>query len=508
MRDGSPLGVHYIMFMPAILSLGTSEQQHYWLPRAWSCNIIGAYAQTELGHGTFIRGLEATATYDPTTQEFVLNTPTLTSYKWWPGGLGHTANYCIVIAQLYTKGKCHGVHSFIVQVRDEETHHPLSGIKVGDIGSKLGLNSVDNGYLGLDNVRIPRSHMLMKHAQVLEDGTYVKSKNSKLNYGAMMFVRTVIVRDTANFLSRAVTIAVRFSAVRRQCQLKSGEPECQILDYFTQQHKLFIAIATCHAIRISANKLWETYNAFNEELEAGSLEKLPELHALACCLKAVCTSDSTTLIERCRLACGGHGYMLSSNLPLTYGQATAACTYEGDNTVLLLQTARFLAKTWQSLDAVKLTPTVAYLRNTRESGFLNKWENTIECIIRGMQVVAMRKIQTSVEMLERRVLSGIPMEDAWNMTSLQVIILSSFYENLNRVQTTSSPELKRVLNQLVELYTVYWALEKLGDLLQILRSTIGAYDGPRQQNLPHISKTFYDGEIIICIKPLSVTCLR
>lgn len=42
--------------------------------------------QTELGHGTFIRGLETTATYDPETKEFVLHSPTLTSYKWWPGG--------------------------------------------------------------------------------------------------------------------------------------------------------------------------------------------------------------------------------------------------------------------------------------------------------------------------------------------------------------------------------------------------------------------------------------
>ncbi|KOB65548.1 putative peroxisomal acyl-coenzyme A oxidase 1-like protein, partial [Operophtera brumata] len=32
--------------------------------------------------------------------------------------------------------------------------------------------------------------------------------------------------------------------------------------------------------------------------------------------------------------------MLASNLPLTYGLVTAACTYEGENTVLLLQTAR------------------------------------------------------------------------------------------------------------------------------------------------------------------------
>jgi len=42
--------------------------------------------QTELGHGTFLRGLETRATYDPKTQEFILESPSLTAYKWWPGG--------------------------------------------------------------------------------------------------------------------------------------------------------------------------------------------------------------------------------------------------------------------------------------------------------------------------------------------------------------------------------------------------------------------------------------
>jgi alkylation response protein AidB-like acyl-CoA dehydrogenase len=45
---------------------------------------------------------------------------------------------------------------------------PLSGIKIGEIGTKLGMNATNNGYLGFDNVRIPREQMLMKNAQVLE----------------------------------------------------------------------------------------------------------------------------------------------------------------------------------------------------------------------------------------------------------------------------------------------------------------------------------------------------
>lgn len=53
-----------------------------------------------------------------------------------------------------------------------------------------------------------------------QDGTYVKSKNSKLGYGGMVFVRVVIVYDTVNYLSKAVTIATRYSAVRRQSQIR------------------------------------------------------------------------------------------------------------------------------------------------------------------------------------------------------------------------------------------------------------------------------------------------
>lgn len=82
--------------------------------------------------------------------------------------MAHTANYAIVVAQLYTNGKCHGIHPFIVQLRDEETHVPMPGIKIGEIGTKLGMNATNNGYLGFDHVRIPRNQMLMKNNKVLK----------------------------------------------------------------------------------------------------------------------------------------------------------------------------------------------------------------------------------------------------------------------------------------------------------------------------------------------------
>jgi acyl-CoA oxidase len=92
----------------------------------------------------------------------------------------------MVMAQLYTQGKCYGAHAFMVQIRDFETHKPMPGIIVGDIGPKIGANSNDNGFLRLNNVRIPRRNMLMKHAKVNPDGTFHKPIHEKLSYTGMM----------------------------------------------------------------------------------------------------------------------------------------------------------------------------------------------------------------------------------------------------------------------------------------------------------------------------------
>ncbi|CAH0562110.1 unnamed protein product [Brassicogethes aeneus] len=479
LKDGNPITLHYVMFIPTIMGQGNFEQQAEWIQKAWTCSIIGTYAQTELGHGTFIRGLETTATYDPKTEEFVLNSPTLTSYKWWPGGLGHSANFAIVVAQLYTQGKCHGIHPFIVQLRDEETHMPMKGIKIGEIGCKLGMNSTNNGYLGFENYRIPRTNLLMKNNKVLPDGTYVKSPSSKLTYGTMIFVRVVLVQDCASYMKKAVTIATRYSAVRHQSEMKPNCPEPQIIDYVTQQYKLFPYIAMSFAFQYSASWLWDIYNNVTGELESGQLENLPELHALACCLKAVGTADCAAGVETLRLACGGHGYMTASNLPSTYGLATAMCTYEGENTVLLLQTARYLIKIWQNKKNIQKLPTVRYLDNAL---FNNRsYEKSVSWILSALQQVAAAKIDLANKHINDRVRQGKAYEDAWNETSIELVaaadahcrtfLLDIFNLTVNNFQLIS-PELKAVLTDLLELYAVHTAIRMTGDLLRFT-NTIG-----------------------------------
>ena len=67
--------------------------------------------------------------------------------------MGKTATHALVFAQLYTPdGECHGMHNFVVPLRDTVTLEPYPGITVGDMGRKIALNAIPNGYVGFVNL--------------------------------------------------------------------------------------------------------------------------------------------------------------------------------------------------------------------------------------------------------------------------------------------------------------------------------------------------------------------
>lgn len=108
--------------------------------------------------------------------------------------LGKTATHVILFAQLITPdGINRGLHPFIVPIRDLDTHLPLPGINVGDLGEKIALNGVDNGFVTFDNYHIPRTYLLNRTADVTEDGQYVssfKDKNKRL--GIYIYISIIV----------------------------------------------------------------------------------------------------------------------------------------------------------------------------------------------------------------------------------------------------------------------------------------------------------------------------
>nr|XP_002741939.1 PREDICTED: peroxisomal acyl-coenzyme A oxidase 1-like [Saccoglossus kowalevskii] len=312
-RHGTAIELHSKMFVPTLIGQASEKQKRKWLPLEENLHIIGTFAQTELGHGTFVRGLETTSTYDPKAQEFVVHSPTLSSTKLWIGNLGKTVTHAIVMAQLITNGKQYGVHPFIVPLRSLENHMPLPGVTVGDIGPKMRFNSNDNGFLRLDHVRIPRDNMLMKHTRVLADGTYVKPPTNKLVYGTLVYARVGYLLTCTDCLAMACTIVSRYSAVRRQSEMQPGAREAHILDYQSQQLKILPYIATTYAFYTVERRVSGMYDRLQQQMATGNFSHRQKFNAVTAGLKGFVSYVTNSGIETCRLACVGHGYSHATN---------------------------------------------------------------------------------------------------------------------------------------------------------------------------------------------------
>lgn len=132
---------------------------------------------TETGHGSDVQSLETTATYDSATQEFVIDSATGSARKDYIGGAAETATVAAVFAQLTTDDENHGVHCFLVPIRDAQGND-LPGVTTSDCHYKGGLPGVDNGRIVFDHVRVPRENLLNRYADVEPDGSYRSSIES------------------------------------------------------------------------------------------------------------------------------------------------------------------------------------------------------------------------------------------------------------------------------------------------------------------------------------------
>ncbi|KAK6017818.1 hypothetical protein OSTOST_16653 [Ostertagia ostertagi] len=334
------------MFIPTLQAQCADDQMH-WLEKAMTKQIIGTYAQTELGHGTNLKKLETTATYDAKTKEFVLHSPTRNIYEVWRRNLGKSANHAVVVACLIIDGQNYGPHNFVVPLRDAETHEPLKACS----GPKMATMEEWQMVSWFRSLR-SRDTCLMKHVKTPE-GKYIRPVHAKIGYSAMVHVRAHMISTQAAFLAQALTTAIRYSAVRRQGEIQPGKGEVKILEYQTQQHRLFPQLArayafifTGQAVRVISSKEFKRMSLWQSNRRNGQ-----KLHYITSGLKAVVTHLVGQGIEQARMSCGGHGYSKASNMSELYGVAIGGATYEGENMVMLQQLARYLMK---SAEAAKM----------------------------------------------------------------------------------------------------------------------------------------------------------
>lgn len=342
-----PLGIHNIMCVPMVELLCSPEQLSKYIPAIKSYNMIMAYVQTEIGHGSDIQSLETEAVFDPKTQEFVIHTPSTKAIKFWPGELSIQANWIVLYAKLISNGKSCGVLPFLIRIRDQENHRPLRGVEIGDIGPKLNFNTKDNGFIRFHHFRVPKDALFGKFYDVSPDGQFTKKGNEKILYSGMMSMRSALNVVAIRMLSSSVAIATRYSVVRTQFKNEKGV-ERPLADYQLQQAKLVPQLANLWALRMAQIVLDNLLANHKQLVTKEDFSLMGDVHCALSGLKACSTQWLVSGSEVLRQSCGGQGFMHYSGLPFIVLDHASMKTVEGDNTILLLQVARYLLKNVQA----------------------------------------------------------------------------------------------------------------------------------------------------------------
>lgn len=337
------MGVQFGLFGGSILQLGTRRHHEKYLREVGTLALPGCFAMTETGHGSNVHDLETVARYERSSREFVIDTPSRAARKDYIGNAAQHGRLATVFAQLEVDGERHGVHAFLVPIRNPDGT-PCSGVDIEDCGRKLGLNGVDNGRLAFDAVRIPRENLLDRFAQLSAEGDYRSpiaspAKRFFVMLGTLVGGRVSVALAGASACKSALTIAVRYGAWRRQFG-PEGEPETVVLDYRTHQRRLMPRLATTYALHFALAHLVRRF-------VRSQPQDRREIEAMAAGLKAYSTWHATDTIQACREACGGQGYLAVNRLAALKADTDVFTTFEGDNTVLLQLVAKSLLTGYQ-----------------------------------------------------------------------------------------------------------------------------------------------------------------
>ena len=245
---------------------------------------MGPTRKTELGHGSNVAGIETTATFDQATDSFILNSPTVSSTKYWIGATGVWATHSIVVAKLIINNISYGNHLFLTQLRDLSTQALLPGVEIHELGPKAfqGMLGTDNGALRFHSVRVPRSQMLARNAQVDVDGTYHAPTNTKHSYGSMVTVRALMAEITGWDLLRAVAVAYHYTTFRKQFwanDTKTPGSERPVFSYASVRHRLLPLLAQGTALVLVGQSIKNAYDDYTaSNLATGDTSQLAELH--------------------------------------------------------------------------------------------------------------------------------------------------------------------------------------------------------------------------------------
>jgi acyl-CoA oxidase len=331
-------GVQFGLFGGAIYNLGTEEHRKKYTKEIGEAKLLGCFAMTETGHGSNVKDIETTATYNALDKTIIIHSPSLSAGKEYIGNGLHGC-LAVVFAQLKVDGINHGVHAVLVPYRDKDGQL-YKGIKVMDCGYKMGLNGIDNARIWFDNVVVPKENLLNRYGDIDANGKYISSiENPNKRFftmlGALVGGRICVGLGATSASKTALAIAIKYAHRRRQFSPEENHEESLIIDYPTHQHRLMPLLAKTIVYHNALSNLAAQFAHHSED-------EIRKIETKAAGLKALATWLCTKTIQECREACGGKGYLKENRLSDLKADSDIFTTFEGDNTVLLQLVAKGL----------------------------------------------------------------------------------------------------------------------------------------------------------------------
>ncbi|SHM78081.1 Acyl-coenzyme A oxidase [Cyclobacterium lianum] len=475
-------GVQFGLWGMSILSLGTKKHHDRYLHAIGKLELPGCFAMTETNHGSNVKGIETTATYNHDSGSFTIHTPHQHARKEYIGNAALHGQMATVFAKLIIDGRDYGVSAFVVPLRTANGRL-LPGVSIADCGRKMGLNGVDNGLIAFDQVVIPKENMLDRFSSVDEQGRFqspIPGDNKRFftMLGTLVGGRIGIPRSANAASKSGLTIAIRYGDKRRQFGPEGGK-EIPILNYRMHQRRLIPLLARTYACHFALD--YVTARFLNRK-EA----EMQEIEALAAGMKAYVTWHNTAALQECREACGGKGYLSENRIDALKNDTDIYTTFEGDNTVLLQLVAKSRLSAYkEQFENMNLFTIINYvaartktsiteknpliIRNTDEQHLLDPDFHLSAFEYRENSI-----LDSAAKRLKRLIDEGMDPFDAVNVSQhhlltmgeayIERIVLEKFQEKIDH---ETDPEIKEVLKKLCDLYALYqieqhkgWYLEQ------------------------------------------------
>ena len=474
-------GVQFGLWGMNVYFLGTEKHHKKYLRDIGTLELPGCFAMTETNHGSNVKGIETTATYDHSAKAFVIHTPSEYARKEYIGNAARHGQMATVFAKLILDGKDYGVSAFVVPLRDK-SGNTLKGVTIKDCGRKMGLNGVDNGVIYFNNVVIPNDNMLDRFAGVSDGGKFVSAISSDNRrfftmLGTLVGGRIGIPRSGLSASKSGLTIAIRYGDQRRQFGPEAGA-EVPILNYRTHQRRLMPRLAKAYALHFSLQYLTDRFLKRTED-------EMQEIEALAAGLKSFATWYTTSTLQECRECCGGKGYLSENRIDALKNDSDIYTTFEGDNTVLMQLVAKSrLTEFKQEFSNMNVFTILTYVadqaktsitelnpiivRNTDEEHLLDS-----EFHLNAFKYRERDILTSAAKRLKKHISDGMDSFDAFNVSQhhliqvglayIERIILEQF---ILQVSYTKDKGCKAVLKKLCDLFALSLIDENKGWYLE------------------------------------------